>query len=121
MTTTPTDRDALNRQLRRLEWERTVWPLATVDVEYHEDILSSGPDYCGSLDAANDALNALGLRWQLIWNFKDGYQVMVHRLQDPRVHAAWPVIGVESAALATALVQAALQVLGRDEGNTDED
>ena len=67
------------------------------------------PNYCGSLDASVSALIALGLQWQ-----KTGVKtVAVWRYGE---HAEFqPADGTTPAALATALVQAALQVLGEEE------
>ena len=67
------------------------------------------PNYCGSLDAYVSALIALGLQWQ-----KTGVKtVAVWRYGE---HAEFlPADDDTPAALATALVQAALRVLGEEE------
>lgn len=60
-------------------------------------------DYCGSLDAAVEALNALGLKWSITQG--DGVSAAVVW----RTHAT----GRTPAALAMALVRAALEILGK--------
>lgn len=78
---------------------------------------SAVPDYCGSLDAALNALIALGLEWDR-YSPDDGYWCV----------AVWPkaqgLVGWRDgvrlpdstpAALATALVQAALELLDKED------
>ena len=66
-------------------------------------------DYCGSLDASVSALIALGLQWQktgvktvAVWRYGEHAEIQ-------------PADDATPAALATALVLGALQVLGEEE------
>ena len=99
-----TDQDALNRALE----ERV-----RNQVPFERWGTFSQRDYCGSLDAAVAALNALGLEWSK----SDG--------EPPKIYVIWRKPSSESctawavdhspAALATALVRAALEVLNQEE------
>ena len=76
------------------------------------------PNYCGSLDAAVTALNALGLGWQRF--YADGWHLAVGArdvLAGPWLDSLYPDDLAAPAALATALVLGALAVLE----NTEED
>ena len=71
------------------------------------------PNYCGSLDTAMTALNALGLQWQktgvktvAVWRYGEHAEIQ-------------PADDATPAALATALVRAALAVLQREEATDD--
>jgi hypothetical protein len=121
MTTMPTDRNALNRALHRRMLHAKAqaqagmisWEFATVTPEDLQPI----PDYCGDMNAAIDALKALGLVPKIGWDRVMGADpepwVAAIRVQDERTKVAYAV-DTTPAALATALVQAVVQVLESD-------
>jgi hypothetical protein len=111
MTTTPTDRNALNRALQealRTQGLVVPCPHGTVGREYCWQCGETGPDYCGSLDAADGALTTLGLEWG---KFKRGVSVWREGHDDTAYGTAEDNT---PGAFATALVQAAVQVLTSD-------
>ena len=111
------DRDALNRALYRYLVE-TEFP-AEEQQKYPaltSVLMPPIVDYCGSLDAAVTALNALGLGWQRF--YADGWHLAVGPrdvLAGPWLNSLYPDDLAAPAALATALVQAALEVLKSEE------
>ena len=103
------DRDALNRALTGKLFEHGhafMIPLQAI-----EPGRSATVDFCGSLDAAVAALIALGLQWQktgvktvAVWRYGEHAEIQ-------------PADDATPAALATAFVQAALKVLGKEESD----
>ena len=106
------DHDALNRALAEKlgdEHGYDHWALP-------DGVLRTPKEFCYSLDAAVAALNALGLGWQRF--YADGWHLAVGPrdvLAGPWLDSLYPDDLAAPAALATALVQAALRVLGEEE------
>ena len=102
------DRNALNRELlHRLSLHPKI-TIAQVDV--------LRLDYCTNLNAIVDALNALGLSWGVATGPNP---ISCAFVTDGVKSCEVPSTDDSSAALATALVQAALALLEREEENDE--
>lgn len=115
------DTDALNRALNRYVLATRLspdWP-GNISTATHTWLLDHPDPFCSSLDAAVAALNALDMDWLFdpfdIEGDYFGPLVSVIPRQDGLSHCALHPKDTTPAALATALVQAALAVLQREE------
>ena len=106
------DRDAMNRALAEKLGDEHAYDHWALPDGVHR----TPKEFRNSLDAAVAALNALGLGWQRF--YADGWHLAVGPrdvLAGPWLDSLYPDDLAAPAALATALVQAALQVLGEEE------